>query len=310
MKVERTNHSVTTFKVWTPPPPKVYGLTDIWHGIHLARIIKELKVDVVHANVYVTALQGAVVSFLLRKKYFITEHASGVALGNLSTKAIAKIKLSFRLAKGILPVSRFLADKIRRYVNAKIFVVPNPIDTNLFKPYVKRLKKKVPSVAWVGRFVEVKDPELLAESLNILRKRRKVKVNLVGWGDLEAKFRKLMPYAKFWGTMKREKLAEFLRDQEVFFITSKVETFSCITAEAISSGVPVVAVKRGALPELVSDECGKVEEPQPLKLANAIEYILDNLELYDPKKMHKIIKERFSHEVVGNKIHNIYLLER
>jgi len=307
IRVERTDHTVPTFRVWTLPPPKMYGLTDIWHGIHLARIIKDLKIDIIHANVYIEAFRGAVAALILRKKYFITEHASSVALGNLDRKTIAKIKFSFKIAKAVLPVSKFLAERIRRYVNARIFVVPNPVNTDLFRPSKKKnFEERRKNVVWVGRFVEVKDPELLADTLNVLTKRRGINVNLVGWGELENKFKKLIPYANFWEPMGRAKLASFLRRQGVLLITSKVETFSCITAESISSGVPVVAVKRGALPELVTDECGKIEDPDPFKLADAIEYVLDNLEFYDPQRLHEIIKEKFSYHVVGSKVHEIY----
>jgi 1,2-diacylglycerol 3-alpha-glucosyltransferase len=56
---------------------------------------------------------------------------------------------------------------------------------------------------------------------------------------------------RFIGYLTDEKFPDLYRLADVFFITSPVELQSISTLEAVASGLPVVAVRSGALPELV-----------------------------------------------------------
>jgi len=58
---------------------------------------------------------------------------------------------------------------------------------------------------------------------------------------------------RFIGYLDEPDLPDLYRLADVYFITSPVELQSIGTLEAIASGLPVVAVRAGALPELVRD---------------------------------------------------------
>jgi glycosyltransferase involved in cell wall biosynthesis len=68
---------------------------------------------------------------------------------------------------------------------------------------------------------------------------------------------------RFPGFVSDEEHPDLYRLADVYFITSPVELQSISTLEAMASGLPVVAVRAGALPELVRDgENGFLVEPE------------------------------------------------
>ena len=71
--------------------------------------------------------------------------------------------------------------------------------------------------------------------------------------DLEKMIQKagLSNYAHFLGRVIGEDLPQIYRTGTVFAITSKTETQSIVLLEAMATGLPCIAVKAGAIPELV-----------------------------------------------------------
>ncbi len=78
------------------------------------------------------------------------------------------------------------------------------------------------------------------------------------------------PRVSFLGRVDSERLAGLLKGAAIALVPSRSETFSASAVEAMAAGVPVVASRVGALPELVDDD-GLVAPDDPLALAAAIE---------------------------------------
>jgi glycosyltransferase involved in cell wall biosynthesis len=73
---------------------------------------------------------------------------------------------------------------------------------------------------------------------------------------------------RFVGYLPDHTLPDLYRLASVYFITSPVELQSISTLEAMATGLPVVAVRAGALPELVHDgRNGHVVEPGDCRAA-------------------------------------------
>jgi glycosyltransferase involved in cell wall biosynthesis len=73
----------------------------------------------------------------------------------------------------------------------------------------------------------------------------------------------------FLGQVTGERLAELLAGAAVALVPSRSESFSAAAVEAMAAGVPVVASRVGALPELVDDD-GLVEPGDAAAMAAAI----------------------------------------
>ena len=108
----------------------------------------------------------------------------------------------------------------------------------------------------------------------------------------------------FLGRVVGDDLPELYRTGDVFSITSKTETQSIVLLEAMASGLPAVAVRAGAIHELVKNgENGYLCEPDDEKaVAKGLVRILQDDELR--KKMSAASLERI-------KVHDInYTLTR
>jgi len=85
----------------------------------------------------------------------------------------------------------------------------------------------------------------------------------------------------FIGTIKEEKKYEFIKSHKILVLPSIKEYTPGVLLEAQALGVPVIATRVGAVPEMVIDgETGILVEPSDeLELARAVEVLIGNHEL-------------------------------
>lgn len=85
----------------------------------------------------------------------------------------------------------------------------------------------------------------------------------------------------FDGAMSHAELADLMRGASVFLVPSHSETYGLVALEAAASGVPVVAMATGGLPEAVHDgETGLLmRDRSPETWARALTRLLDDAEL-------------------------------
>src|SRR5262249_13873041 len=120
-----------------------------------------------------------------------------------------------------------------------------------------------------------KNVDYLADALTLLAARRPdVRVMMVGDGPsrpaLEAK---IGAFTRFVGYRRGEDLADHYAASDVFVFSSLTETFGNVVLEAMSSGLPVVALRAGGVGETVlSGTTGLLVEPteKPISLAGAL----------------------------------------
>ena len=114
-----------------------------------------------------------------------------------------------------------------------------------------------------------------------------------------------------------EKYAEELGilNKNIFFLgyvpnnvlSSRYETFSVVTAEAIAHGLPVVVTKCGGPEEFVSPDQGLLVNNMDINaLISGIEYMSSNWQNYDPDKLMEYAKNKFDSPIVGHQLVNIY----
>lgn len=171
-----------------------------------------------------------------------------------------------------------ISEALRRHASSSLADVPievirNGVDTERFIPSLDE-PNPVDScrLIYAGRMVEWKGLRYLIEAMRLLP--ANVRLDLVGTGAEMPALRHLSVSlglegrVEFLGARKHEELVEFYRASDIFVIPSYGESFSQVTAEAMASGLPIIAARAGALPELVGhDVNGILVEP---KSADAI----------------------------------------
>jgi glycosyltransferase involved in cell wall biosynthesis len=86
---------------------------------------------------------------------------------------------------------------------------------------------------------------------------------------------------QFLGHVDERSKAELLGSADVFLFPSSLEGFGLAAAEALSASVPVIALKRSSLPEVVQDGVSGLllDHDDPESMANAIERLARNPQL-------------------------------
>lgn len=273
---------------------------------------------VLHAHVYYAGVAALVAGRLFGIPVIISEHSSAFSLGTLSTSERMRARLVFHHADLVCPVSAHLRGRIEGLgVTARFEVVPNPVDTNVFTTRESEPADgtRAPHrVLVVAGLQPVKGIDTMLSAIGALRARRDdFRVDIVGDGGAVQPYVRLAArlgvgdVVHFHGQRSKEEVAQFMRQASFLVMPSITETFGVVAAEAIASGIPVVAMRVGALPELVDERSGfLVDPPDAPALVEAIDRMLDSHDEFDPGRLARLAGERFAREAVGRRWHKVY----
>ena len=169
----------------------------------------------------------------------------------------------------------------------RVRVIYNPVDCTLFHPASHRAEGQ--SVLFVGTLEDRKGDLVLAESANqFLRTFPDCRLLFVGRHTearkcslIEVVHESLRCRVEVRPALPREEVAEMMRQAAVFSMPSSWESFGMVYAEAMASGVPVVACDCTGVPEVVPHEvAGLLVAPgDAMALGKAIERLLRDPDL-------------------------------
>lgn len=278
-------------------------------GRILLRDFPEIKPALIHSNVIFPC---GIVAFLLSAKYssemIISEHWS-------KTEKLLKHPLFGKTAlraylknSSVIAVSRFLASRIADTTHHKnIKVIPNIVNTALFSYKPKPVFDGINlTCTCVATWKHPKRLDLIVDSLAMFAKDSgcQVVLNVVGNGT-QSEILKIAEVPEnlkiIWhGYLNKEAIAPLLQKSHLFLHASEIETFSIVTAEALSTGTPVLVSDRGALPELVQENNGMLTENNIGSWNKKICEIINRR--FDNESISKEYQTRFSAEVIGRSI--------
>ncbi len=170
------------------------------------------------------------------------------------------------LCDGVIAPSASIANLIRRRgVEVPIRVVPTGVDTKAFAAgngARARQRYKIPPgtfvVGHVGRLAPEKNLRYLAEAVALFLKRNPTaRFLVVGSGPAEADLklvferRGLADRLILAGSQSGRNLHDAYKAMDLFAFSSKSETQGLVIAEAMSAGLPVVAVRASGVREVV-----------------------------------------------------------
>jgi glycosyltransferase involved in cell wall biosynthesis len=227
----------------------------------------------------------------------------------------------------IVAPSNWMANsvKISSLMGAReVNVIPNTIETDIFKPYVKEAAKKFLKID-PGKFVLMsgfmpskndkhKGTAYLLEALQKFSKRPGVKnenIELVIFGNKDNAEMPEFPFkTTFLGTISNdEHLAKCYSAADAFITASLEDNLPNTVMESLSCATPVIAFKTGGIPDMVKHQQNGylATYESAVDLANGMEWLyqLPNKEDIQKEARRTILTE-FSPAVIAEKHLNLY----
>jgi len=277
--------------------------------------------DIVHVHVPVKMGAGAL---WLKRKYdipfVVTEHAN--IYHNRQEENIHTYSPYFRFitkrviekADALITVSDYLGKAINQFAGKKKYmVIPNVVDTSVFHYTEKEKNDSLFRFLHVSNLYPVKNPRLMLEAIRLfLKKDQSAEFIFSGnktneWEMAAAKLGICKKHIHFTGEIPYEKVAEEMKRADALFLYSKSETFSCVTAEALCCGLPVVSSNVGAIPELINTDNGILAEPESaVALASAMLSLKANCNQFNRKKISEDASAKYNYRIVAEQLLSVY----
>jgi glycosyltransferase involved in cell wall biosynthesis len=296
----------------------------------LAKALKENRIDILHCHCHKTTVIGTSAAMLAGIPVVFT-----FVRGLNRTRTLLRRFTNFFLfekVNKILPVSQSVKDDVLKSnwsVEAdKLFVLENSIDYERFaNADITKLKAKQLLgfsendflFGTVGRLVPTKGlPYLLDAFAKVKNTIPNAHLVLIGDGYARTE---LENYAAKTGCAssvhflgRKDNIEKLLKGFDVFVLASIAEGMPRAVLEAMAAGVPCIATKVGGLLEIIeSSDTGILVPPRNFdSLAEAMK-TLANMSAEGLEKIVKNaqnrVREIYSHEVVAEKLQNLYEAE-
>ena len=288
------------------------------------RIIKKYfgNFDLFHIQVLYpgSGIFVLLMSLLSKKPYIVSEHSSMYLEEDGTFKEYSSIKKSLirivaNNAKAIIVVSNCLKEALEKNkIKNKFYIIPNIVDFNNEEREQKgnRIKKML-------HISLLKDKEknvsgILDALKEIYMARQDFILGIVGDGPDRMYLEKIAKdygflddVVFFHGAVEPSKVSNFISNCDFLITNSRYETFSVSTAEALAHGKPVISTRCGGPEEFIDESNGiLINVNDKEALVSAIEYMLDNHNRYNSNLIKKIAIEKFSPEIIGKELFEVY----
>lgn len=164
----------------------------------------------------------------------------------------------FRLASVVTAPSEFLAGVIRRHFGVPVAIVPNLLDTSIFRYRERRVFRP--------KLLVTRHLEPMYDIEAVMRAYRAVQEDfpgatlwIAGSGSAEEHLRRLaadwaLPGVRFLGQVPHSQLPELYNACDIYVNASRVDNFPGALVEASAAGLAVVTTAAGGIPYLYEHE--------------------------------------------------------
>lgn len=235
--------------------------------------------------------------------FVYTEHLSNLVLDRMSSYYSRLFREALLSAGASVAISKLFFDKMSQFGESKIHYIPNGIA-------VEKLLLSKPGDTFVikalGALRTIKGYDYLIRAFaGFAEDKKNVKLVIGGDGaerDSLEELARTLPCRDnvfFEGNIPREQVTQFYEDCSVFVCSSQIETFSIVTAEALCSGVPVVATKCGGPEDMINDSNGILVDVKDISgMTQALNRIYSHFNEYDQMAIKEQAEERFQYKKI------------
>jgi glycosyltransferase involved in cell wall biosynthesis len=263
--------------------------------LRFLRVLREEKIDVIHAQLQHGTVFAALAQTLLRIPYVVTRHVVTDDLTSSKKQRLVKAEnFALRRTKQIVYVSDATSkhhQQILKMPESRYRTIYNGIELDKFASTKERqalahelgFPTDKPLVVMVGVMRPGKGHDVVIDAARLLPD-----VNFLMVGDGEdadglKHYAKGLENIKFLGT--RKDVADILNAVDMLLLPSDMEALPTVLIEAGAAKLPAIASDVGGVREIIIDgETGIVIPPRnPQALAQTIQQLIDNPNL--AKKM-------------------------
>lgn len=161
----------------------------------------------------------------------------------------------------------------------------------------KKTKNRKIKILWVARFIKLKHPEIIIKlTRKLIKCNYDFQITMIGSGELLEKIKnivkkeKLEKYIKIIGSVKYDKVRQYMKDANIFLFTSdKREGWGAVLNEAMNSGCAIVANSQiGSVPYLIKNEINGLIYNNNMEFYKKVKVLLN-----DKEKRDKLAKEAY-----------------
>lgn len=286
----------------------------------VAKIIKDFKPDVVHANMFHAILFARIIRIFVKVPRLISSEHSNNFHGKIRqvSEHVTDFLTDVNTNVSELATQYFIQKRI--FSKNKTVTVYNGIDLERFyknKNFVLKKELNIPDDNFVfiniSRFNEAKDHETLINAFNVVHKKNpNTKLVLVGDGELSFKIKtfvqekNLADSVIFTGI--KNNTQDYYNVADCFVLSSVWEGFGLVLVEAMACELEVISTDCGGTKEILSDSnmLVPIKNPKLLaaKMLEVAEFSLEK-RLLDGKNNRKTA-EKFDLKKITNDWLKIY----
>ncbi|HEY9168505.1 MAG TPA: glycosyltransferase [Lutibacter sp.] len=272
----------------------------------------EGRPDVVHAHFTII---GAFTSILKNKFHLpiiLTEHSSLINKAKLKKSTSFFGRKAFNSCDKIISVSSALSKRIYQHFGKESHIIPNIVDTKVFKYNNKILKRDFRFIS-VGNLIEGKGHGLLIDAFINSKFNKNIYLDIIGNGPLHKHMQIKIDKAnvsnqiKLLGRLSRSETAKIMQQSDIFVLASETETFGVVYIEALACGLPVIATLCGGPEDFINKDNGIfIPIKNIVALKEALLYMYSNNHIYNNKEISSKCKKKFNSETIALKLTHLY----
>lgn len=226
-------------------------------------------------------------------------------------------RLAVKHSTFVTTVTHNLAEAMQKHRlhNPRYVILPNVVDTHLFRPEITRIERPFTFVH-VSCFEDrsKNTSGLLRSIAHLAENRQDFRFVLVGEGQDEAAMHRLAdelrlqpPTVVFTGLLEADALSTQMCQSDALVLFSNYENLPVVIPEAFACGLPVIATRVGGIPEVINEQNGiLVDARDEDALTAAMEKMISEAERYDKSSIRKSVETTNSMEAVSDFLCTLY----
>lgn len=170
-----------------------------------------------------------------------------------------RVKAAMRHAKALIAATQNEADTIKRLYDRESTIIPEVGFSGKGEEYTSHSKSKTLKICWSGQFTPRKSLNLLIEAAAQVQS--PIELHIIGDGACEKRWKKMaVRYSQlqieWYGWVEKAKAMVIMQKCDLFCITSLSDLTSTVLLEALSYGLPTIALDHCGFTNVITDECG------------------------------------------------------